>query len=106
MTRRNNGVSISRGRAPPVDILQMEGINRVGDSKKLLLTLPMKRRYGFRTTGSTGSVLVTGFIYRNRVLPEPILPEINKGSTRSLSYRIGADLDRTGTGSYRIIGYL
>ncbi|KAH0765166.1 hypothetical protein KY285_001037 [Solanum tuberosum] len=38
-------------------------------------------------------------------LPEPILPEIPKGSARSLSYRIGTDLDRTGTGSYQIIVY-
>ncbi|KAG5630778.1 hypothetical protein H5410_002495 [Solanum commersonii] len=41
--------------------------------------------------------------YRNRVLPKPILPEISNGSVRSLSYRIGTGLDRTGTDSYRII---
>ncbi|KAG5632520.1 hypothetical protein H5410_004237 [Solanum commersonii] len=35
----------------------------------------------------------------------PVLPEISKCSVRSLSYRIGTDLDRTGTGSYRIIVY-
>ncbi|KAG5568627.1 hypothetical protein H5410_064357 [Solanum commersonii] len=33
------------------------------------------------------------------------LPEISKGSVQSLSYRIGIGLDRTGTGSYRIIVY-
>ncbi|KAG5616256.1 hypothetical protein H5410_016080 [Solanum commersonii] len=60
--------------------------------------------------GSTGSVLsepvlVTGFLYRNRVLLEPVLPEISKGSVRSLSYQIGTGLDRTGIGSYRIIVY-
>uniref|UniRef100_M1DI01 Uncharacterized protein n=1 Tax=Solanum tuberosum TaxID=4113 RepID=M1DI01_SOLTU len=64
----------------------------------------------FKRTGSTGpvlpeSVLVTRFPYRNRILPEPVLPEISKGSVRSLSYRIGTGLDRTGTGSYRIILY-
>ncbi|KAG5595323.1 hypothetical protein H5410_036555 [Solanum commersonii] len=67
-----------------------------------------------RTTGSTGpvlpepipeSVLVTVFSYRNRVLPELVLPEISKCSVRSLSYRIGTGLDRTGTGSYKIIVY-
>ncbi|WMV19852.1 hypothetical protein MTR67_013237 [Solanum verrucosum] len=39
------------------------------------------------------------------VLPEPVLPEFSKGSVQSLSYRIGTGLDRTGTGSYRIILY-
>ncbi|KAG5632474.1 hypothetical protein H5410_004191 [Solanum commersonii] len=38
-------------------------------------------------------------------LTEPVLPEISNGSVRSLSYRIGTGLDRTGTGSYRIIMY-
>uniref|UniRef100_M1DTR9 Uncharacterized protein n=1 Tax=Solanum tuberosum TaxID=4113 RepID=M1DTR9_SOLTU len=61
-------------------------------------------------TGSTGPVLpepvlVIGFSYRNRVLPEPVLPEISNGFVQSLSYRIGTGLDRTGTGSYRIIVY-
>ncbi|KAG5614541.1 hypothetical protein H5410_014365 [Solanum commersonii] len=45
-------------------------------------------------------VLVTRFIYRNRVLQE-----IPKGSAQSLSYWIGTSLDWTGTGSYRIIVY-
>ncbi|KAG5584722.1 hypothetical protein H5410_045156 [Solanum commersonii] len=69
-------------------------------------------RKGWQTdrTGSTGPVLsepvlVTGFRYRNWVLPEPVLPKISKGSVRSLSYWIGIGLDRTGTGSYRIIVY-
>ncbi|KAG5588601.1 hypothetical protein H5410_049035 [Solanum commersonii] len=61
-------------------------------------------------TGSTGPVLpepvlVTGFCYRNRVLPESVLPEISNGSVRSLSYRIGTGLDRpnllTGSFMYR-----
>ncbi|KAG5629722.1 hypothetical protein H5410_001439 [Solanum commersonii] len=39
-------------------------------------------------------VLVTGFRYRNRVLPEPVLPEISNGFVRSLSYRIGPDRNR------------
>uniref|UniRef100_M0ZPF7 Uncharacterized protein n=1 Tax=Solanum tuberosum TaxID=4113 RepID=M0ZPF7_SOLTU len=56
-------------------------------------------------TGFTGTGTEIGFRYRNRVLPEPVLPEISKGSVRSLSYRIGTGLDRTGTGSYRIIVY-
>ncbi|KAG5583968.1 hypothetical protein H5410_044402 [Solanum commersonii] len=47
----------------------------------------------------------TGPRYRNQVLPKPVLPEISKGSVRSLSYQIGTGLDRTGTGSYRIIVY-
>ncbi|KAH0676080.1 hypothetical protein KY285_023881 [Solanum tuberosum] len=76
------------------------------------LTAPRKGVFGWQTdrTGSTGPVLpkpvlVTGFRYQNRVLLEPILPEISKGSVRSLSYRIGTGLDRTGTSSYRIIVY-
>ncbi|KAG5614097.1 hypothetical protein H5410_013921 [Solanum commersonii] len=64
----------------------------------------------YQKTGSTTPVLpkpvlVTGFRYRNRVLPEPVLPEILKGSVWSLSYRIGTGLDRTGTGSYQLIVY-
>uniref|UniRef100_M1DPP5 Uncharacterized protein n=1 Tax=Solanum tuberosum TaxID=4113 RepID=M1DPP5_SOLTU len=51
-------------------------------------------------TGFTGN----GPRYRIS-LPEPVLPEISKGSVRSLSYRIGTGLDRTGTDSYRIIVY-
>ncbi|KAG5602111.1 hypothetical protein H5410_033481 [Solanum commersonii] len=60
-----------------------------------------------RSIGSVLSelVLVTGFIYRNRVLSKPVLPEISKGSARSHSYRIGTGLDRTRTGSYQIIVY-
>ncbi|KAG5586859.1 hypothetical protein H5410_047293 [Solanum commersonii] len=51
-------------------------------------------RTGFTKTG-------TGTGPRYRIY----LPEITKGSARSLSYRIGTGLDRTGTGSYRIIVY-
>ncbi|KAG5578734.1 hypothetical protein H5410_049361 [Solanum commersonii] len=51
-------------------------------------------------TGFTG----TGPRYRIS-LPEPVLPEISNGFVRSLSYRTGTGLDRTGTGSYRIIMY-
>ncbi|KAG5596628.1 hypothetical protein H5410_037860 [Solanum commersonii] len=49
-------------------------------------------------TGFTG----TGPRYRI-LLPEPVLPEISNGSVRSLSYRIGTGLDRTGTAC--IIGH-
>ncbi|KAG5614110.1 hypothetical protein H5410_013934 [Solanum commersonii] len=65
-------------------------------------------------TGSTGPILsesvpklghVTEFIYWNQILPKSVLPKIPKGSTRSVSYRIGTGLDQTEIGSYRIIVY-
>ncbi|KAG5591927.1 hypothetical protein H5410_042441 [Solanum commersonii] len=68
--------------------------------------------FGLGKAGNwTGPILsesgnVTGFIYRNRILLEPILPKIPKDSARSLSYQIGIGLDRIGTGSYRIIVYM
>ncbi|KAG5617814.1 hypothetical protein H5410_017638 [Solanum commersonii] len=52
-------------------------------------------------TGSTGPILPES-------IPEPGLtrtPKIPKSSARSIRYRVGTDLDRIGTGSYRIIVY-